>query len=687
MGENNKLLFPHYLSKIGMLDCSNYTRRFVWTGQGRINNRISQNDSPHMKMPSSNNDNSRTYNGSMNFDSKNNIKILTLNCQSCREVASEISDIILNEDIDIALLTETWLRENGDEAYITTLTPNTYEIFSFPRLNPTCRSGGSIAILMKKSISKHAKCKRFDNVSIEGAEVSLTFGKRSTTIVCIYHRTSKATYKVPHNIFFDEFGNLLSYLATNKADFSIHGDFNFHYDNQSSSDVAKLMTMLDDFSLCQLISEPTHRKGHILDWIITRSQDSLLTFDDVKEYPSLSDHKALFSHLNMAKPSVPTREVSSRNIKGISHCSFSHDLNAMVSNFETSSNNNADTLANAYNESLRSIIDKHAPILKRTVKDRHSSPYMNDEVREARRVMRRAERKWRKRTIDLHIYRDIYKNELKKYNKIKEYHKKQHITSKIESCTTQKQIFVTADELLGKKKTKVLPTIFDITELPEKFSQYFSEKVKSIRDELDKDNSMPLNYNVFEGPYFSYFQEVTVDDVIKTINSMPTKTCSLDPIPTEMTKQYLHEISPLITTIINTSLSSGKVPITFKKAIVIPLLKKKGLDQNVLKNYRPVSNLPFIAKVLERIVLKQLQNHLNVNDLVETYQAAYRSAHSTETAVLGAVNNLLLQNDLHNVSAVGLLDLSAAFDTLDHTILLKRLEFTFGIKGTVLEWF
>ena len=93
----------------------------------------------------------------------------------------------------------------------------------------------------------------------------------------------------------------------------------------------------------------------------------------------------------------------------------------------------------------------------------------------------------------------------------------------------------------------------------------------------------------------------------------------------------------------------------------------------IMNNFRPVSNLPFISKILEKIVLLQLQKHLVYNDLLEVCQSAYRRDHSTETAVLSVLGGLLVKADERRVSLIALLDISAAFNTLDHSILLKRL--------------
>jgi hypothetical protein len=156
---------------------------------------------------------------------------------------------------------------------------------------------------------------------------------------------------------------------------------------------------------------------------------------------------------------------------------------------------------------------------------------------------------------------------------------------------------------------------------------------------------------------------------------------------TEFVKQGADNLVPLITCIINASLNSGIVPPQLKKAVVVPILKKQGHDFNILKNFRPISNLPFISKILEKVVLRQLQQHLCNNNLLEINQSAYRKGHSVETAVLSVLDSLLYNSDEKLVSIAALLDLSAAFDTLDHNILLKRLEITFGLSGTVLNWF
>ena len=129
------------------------------------------------------------------------------------------------------------------------------------------------------------------------------------------------------------------------------------------------------------------------------------------------------------------------------------------------------------------------------------------------------------------------------------------------------------------------------------------------------------------------------------------------------------------------------MPDSMKQALVTPLLKKDDLDPEVLKNYRPVSNLSFLSKVLERVVAARLTNYMTINQLHEPMQSAYRACHSTETTLVRVQNDTLRTLDQGGAAILVLLDLSAAFDTIDHSILLSRMESVLGVKGSALQWF
>ncbi len=173
--------------------------------------------------------------------------------------------------------------------------------------------------------------------------------------------------------------------------------------------------------------------------------------------------------------------------------------------------------------------------------------------------------------------------------------------------------------------------------------------------------------------------------IVGLINKFKSSTCQLDPLPTPLVKACLPALSPLITKIVHASLVSGSVPSFFKSAIITPILKS-GADPFNFDNFRPISNFPFISKIIEKCIAIQIQEHLSNNNLYEQFQSGFRPHHSTETALVRITNDLLLAADSGLLTILVLLDLTAAFDTVSHEILLDRLV-SIGITGTPLSWF
>jgi len=182
------------------------------------------------------------------------------------------------------------------------------------------------------------------------------------------------------------------------------------------------------------------------------------------------------------------------------------------------------------------------------------------------------------------------------------------------------------------------------------------------------------------------WREVTPAEVRRTILAAPVKSCSLDPVPTYILRDCIDVLLPYLTAMVNASLREGSLPESQKRAVVTPLLKKPSLDAQDMRNYRPVSNLSFVSKLVERIVASQLMDYLALNNLLPQLQSAYRRHHSTETAMLKVLSDVFLAADSQRVTLLALLDLSAAFDCVDHDILLHRLQSRFGLGGNVLDW-
>ncbi|PIK38247.1 putative RNA-directed DNA polymerase from mobile element jockey-like [Apostichopus japonicus] len=172
-----------------------------------------------------------------------------------------------------------------------------------------------------------------------------------------------------------------------------------------------------------------------------------------------------------------------------------------------------------------------------------------------------------------------------------------------------------------------LPPDKDSKDLVHEFSIFFIDKITRIRASIvseGKSKSFSLTVHKPPSCALDMWEPATEDELKRIIMASPSKSCGLDPLPTNLLKQCVTPLLPVISTIVNNSLITGDVPSAFKLAHVTPLIKKPSLDPTVLSNYRPVSNLPFVSKILEKVVSSRLTSYFEHSGLQETHQSAYR---------------------------------------------------------------
>ena len=165
------------------------------------------------------------------------------------------------------------------------------------------------------------------------------------------------------------------------------------------------------------------------------------------------------------------------------------------------------------------------------------------------------------------------------------------------------------------------------------------------------------------------------------------KQCASDPFPTSLLKSNVDLLAPFLVELFNQSLSTGYVPAAFREAYITPLLKKADLGPADPRSYWPILNLSVLSKLLERLVARQLYSTILTQRDFFLNCSRHRAFHSTETAILKVMADILSALDRGDIAFLALLDLSAAFDIVDHPTLLKRMEISYGLRGTLLDWF
>ncbi|KAK3567160.1 hypothetical protein QTP86_011299 [Hemibagrus guttatus] len=482
----------------------------------------------------------------------------------------------------------------------------------------------------------------------------------------------------PLGNFLDEMDTLLSVFPSDSTPLTVLGDFNLPSDKLHSSG---LLALLNSFSLSFNSCPPTHKEGNVLDLVFTHPSP----VTDMTVTPlHISDHHLVSFSITL--PVLPKRNsqhlsLTRRNLHSISPSSVASCTLSSLPDHESFSSLPLDSATDTLLSSLSSTMDLLCPLSTIRRKNSSPAPWLSDVLRNNRRELRSAARKWKKSKLDTDLI--SYRTLLSKFSLDVTSAKTSFYKEKLETSAQDPQkLHNIFSSLLNPP---ALPSPSSLT--AEDFASFYTEKIERICQTFTSLPTSPTSHNQHSAtPSLTQLSTVAAEEVLQITRSCNPTTCPLDPIPSAMLQTISPDLLPFITTVINGSLTSGHVPTAFKKARVIPILKKPALDPSDISNYRPVSLLSFLSKILERVVCNQLSDYLMQNNLLDPNQSGFKAAHSTETALLAVTEKLHAARSAKLSSVLILLDLSAAFDTVNHKTLLSTLR-SLGICGTAWEWF
>ena len=316
----------------------------------------------------------------------------------------------------------------------------------------------------------------------------------------------------------EEFSKLLQYNTADQRQkrLLIAGDFSIHVDNPNDTTARQLLDLLDCFNLVQHVSEKTHANGHTLDLVVSKNMDHFLNDFRISD-PVISDHLAVHSTLHLEKPRFVKKVVSVRKLNGIDVTSFPRDIEGSVL-FQHQED--LHSTVNNYDEVLRSLLDKHAPLKERVVTVRPSALWYSAEVTTEKRKGRQLERKWR--ASELQSDRMQYVHQCSVVNNLSKSLKSQYFSSTIkENSGNQKLLFKTVQKLLQNPTVDNYPPSESNHTLADEFATFFTTKIATLHNDLlvrknalivagkcftDEALTMPLSK-------FSTFTEMKLDDI------------------------------------------------------------------------------------------------------------------------------------------------------------------------------
>ena len=615
--------------------------------------------------------------------SKKELVIIQLNCRSIMNKTEELDHIAHETDADIIVLTETWMDSSvPQQACI----PEGYSIIRKDRTTNFKQKygrnrGGGVAILYKQHIKvERKKYLTDDTEDILWVHIKI---KESFMLGVIYRpeyteiiKETEGESNLEENI------RKATEISNNLV---ITGDFNIDMSDKESKETQTLTNIYHSYGLQQFIKKPTridkrNNKPTIIDHIWASKDQNIIK--QAGTFHGISDHIGIYMKLNKIRPSVEKKTRKIRDYRKYDPVAFNNSLKENLDMSPVEEYLNHDDV-NSATESLIRVLqttaDIHAPLKEVNINSKKKPlPWFTGKLREM--IKSKNE-----------LLSDFYCHGIQSYkprisalsNKItqmKRNLKRKFINDKLEETLgDSKKCWKLINYITNRKKNNATmePEMMN-QEKADKCNNFFATIGIKIQKELGLKPSDEINENLENNLGMFKFSEVNETKIGKLIDQIKLDVATgEDNIGAKLIKDSKSTLTPILTKIINKCYEMNTFPESMKNAVIIPIHKKENPDE--ISNYRPISILPTLSKIFERSAVDQLVEYLEKNNLLSKNQHAYRKQHSTVTCLMEVINHVynLLENKKY--TAIASLDLSKAFDSINHSLLLKKLS-KLGLK-------
>ena len=622
------------------------------------------------------------------------------NIRSACNKMSLLAQLFSDEELDLMMVVETWQCPSVPgklDAFSADLKDHflfenaPVKIICEPRTNGRC--GGGLALVYRSNLSLSAyklgipKPSTFEFLSCK------LKAERCFLLICLYRLQSTSFAS-----FLSEFRQFLVTLSSQPVEAIVAGDFNIWINADEDSNSISFNTLLFEHDMTAVTSQTaTHNLGNTLDFlVIPTSLTSCISPVFADSTVAGSDHFPCLFSINTHAVTVNRQLQSSglcRSFRSIDHDALSSALHSNLHPLLTSDSSDFPEYLFQYRLKVTEVLNSVAPLRPRHQNNTYvRPPWMDTEY-----VRQRAIRKRLQRQGDKSAY-NAQKRHCQYLSRIKQISYNKSVIDDAVSTNDQRQVYKAVNKLLDRsKETRVLPFHTNASILGNSLNEFFVQKPSTIRDTIlvpVSNNSLPqqptsvpsadLPRSEAHG-WLNTYDPTSAEELSMLIKHHGVKVGPGDVLTPRIIKAHLPVLLPHFVKLVNLSLSTCSTE-GLKEAHVVPILKSLNLDQDNFKNYRPVSLLSFISKLTERVVHERINEHLTANSLHSTSQYGYKKNHSVETLMLKLVDDILIAVDKKFGVVMLIVDLSAAFDTVDHLLLMRILQDRYKIGGSALSW-